>query len=328
MTIQSLSTRRSARRRGGSLMALTLLAALHLARADSEPAIVFSTGFEPPAYQIEFTLADQDGWLSDATGGNQIFAGYFPDMGQHALVGFSEPEEAVTSVSVWRPIHFDPIAAGRPVVTFRVTMAIVDSTVPELRDGFRWSVYNTNAAPTRLFSLDFDNADRTIAYLLDDDLGFVVTPFLFENDGLYDLVVTMYFDLNRWSATLNEEVVVTDLPITTQNAGLHLGDISAVWVMGAGNQQFGDNYMVFDDYIIEATAIAQPRFEVFEPQPDGGVFLRLASQPGLTYTIDASSDLSLWIPIHTQEAAGSTIEHTDTNAATHLHRFYRARVSD
>jgi hypothetical protein len=57
------------------------------------------------------------------------------------------------------------------VVTFTVVMSIADSSDPALRDSFRWSVYNTNAEPTRLFSLDFDNATTNIAYLLDDDEG-------------------------------------------------------------------------------------------------------------------------------------------------------------
>jgi hypothetical protein len=328
MIIQSQSTRPCRRQRGGLLLVLTMLVTLHLAQAQNGPTILFSTGFEDPPYQREFTLADQDGWLSDASGGNQIFAGYFPDLGQHALVGFSEPEEDVSSVSVWRPINFNPIAAGQPVVTFRVTMAIADSENAARRDSFRWSVYNTNASPHRLFSLDFDNADRSIAYLLDDDQGFVLTPFLFERDGLYDLVVTMHFAHNRWSATLNDEVFVTDLPITTQNASLHLGDISAVWIRAAGNEQFGDNFMVFDNYSIEATTVAQPRLQLLERRPNGDVSLRLTVDPGLNYTVEASSDLLLWLPIHTQLASDSTFEFLDTAAAGQVHRFYRARLAD
>jgi hypothetical protein len=325
MTIQSQSTRPFARQRGGFLIVLSMLVALCLTQAQTDPTIVFSTGFEDPPYELGFTLADQDGWLSDASGGNQIFEGYFPDLGQHALVGFSEPEEDVSSVSVWRPVNFNPIAAGQPVVTFRVTMAIADSENASLRDSFRWSVYNTNAH--RLFSLDFDNSDRSIAYLLDDDQGFVLTPFLFERDGLYDLVVTMHFANNRWSATLNDEVFVTDLPITTQNAGLHLGDVSAVWVRAAGNQQFGDNFMVFDDYSIEAAAVVSPRFQPLELQPNGDVVLHLSVEPGLQYTFESSSDMVVWIPIHTVVATNTTLSHTNSPAAGHVQRFYRARLA-
>lgn len=326
MTIQTQSALPGPPRGGGSLVVLTMLAALHLVRGASSPTILYSTGFEDPPFEMGVTLADQGGWLGDASGGNQIFAGYFPDLGQHALVGFSEPDEEVASVSVWRPINFDPIAAGQPVVMFRVTMAIVDSENPLLRDSFRWSVYNTNTA--RLFSLDFDNSDLSIAYLLDDDHGFVITPFLFERDGLYELVVTMHFGNNRWSATLNDEIFVTDLPITTQNADLDLGDISAVWIMAAGNQQFGNNYMVFDDYTIETATVAPPRFHLIERQTNGEVLLRLSVDPGSTYTIDASSDLAFWVPIHTNTADGTTFEFLDTAAGDHAQRFYRAHLAD
>ena len=315
-------------RRSGCVIAVAVAAALQLAQSETNSTTLFSTGFEPPEYQIGFTLADQDGWLSDAIGGNQIFDGYFPDLGQHALIGFSPPEGNVTSVSVWRPVHFDPLAGDQPIVTFRVTMAIADSENPELRDSFRWSVYNSHAMPSRLFSVDFDNRDLSIAYLLDDDLGFVVTPFRFERDGLYDLAVTMHFANNRWSATLNDELFATDLPITTRNAGLHLGDVSAVWIMAAGNQQFGDNYMVFDNYSIEASAVAPPRIDLLDRQPNGEVLLRVTGDVGLPYTIDASSNLIDWMPLHTQIATEPTFDYLDTNAGDFDLRFYRARLAD
>jgi hypothetical protein len=211
------------------------------------------------------------------------------------------------------------------VLTFRVVMSIADSENAALRDSFRWSVYNTNAH--RLFSLDFDNSDRSIAYLLDDNQGFIITPFLFERDGLYDLVVTMHFANNRWSATLNDEVFVTDVPITTQNSGLHLGDVSAVWVRAADNQQFGDNFMVFDNYSIEAAAVVSPRFLPLELQTNGDVVLRLSVEPGLEYTFESSSDLVVWLPFHTEVATNTTLIHTNA-AAGHVLRFYRARLAE
>jgi hypothetical protein len=301
---------------------------MHLTCVAADPEPLFSTGFEPPDYEIGLTLAEQAGWLADATGGNQIFAGYFPGMGQHALVGYSDPEEDVTSVSVWRPILFNPVAEGRPVVIFRVTMAIVDSEDPALRDSFRWSVYNTNAAPHRLFSVDFDNADTTIAYLLDDDHGFVLTPFGFERDGLYDLVITMDFEENRWSATLNDAVFAADLPITTQEAGLHLGDISAVWIRAAANARFGNNFMVFDDYAVLTSTVQPPRVTLVERRPNGEVLLRLAGKVGRTYSVQASSDLVTWTSLHTQVALEPVIEFLDTTAGDHVHRFYRGRLDN
>lgn len=303
-----------------------------LAWGQSGSTVVFETGFEPPEYEVGFTLADQDGWLSDAIGGNQVFEDYFPDMGQHALIGFSQPEgDNLTSVSVWRPVDFDPIGAGLPRVTFRVTMAIVDSENTNLRDAFRWSVWNRDTQ--RLFSVDFDNSDLSIAYLLDDDLGFVVTPFRFERNDptdpsirLYDLEITMDFERNRWSAILNDEVFAADLPLTTRNANLDLGDIAAVWVMNANNQVFGDNFMVFDDYRILATAGMPPVMELVERRPNGDVLVRVTGEPGRTYVIEGSDDLSTWLPLHTGTIVDSTIEYLDTDAGNFDRRFYQGRL--
>ena len=77
-------------------------------------------------------------------------------------------------------------------------MQIADSTNGQC-DDFRWSVYNTNGA--RLFTLDFDNSsfrsrtDSTIA-------PFVPTGLKFDNEGFYDLAISMNFGGNLWSATL------------------------------------------------------------------------------------------------------------------------------
>jgi hypothetical protein len=289
---------------------------------------IFATGFEPPEYEVGFTLADQEEWLGDAAGGNQVFEGYFPDLGQHGLVGFSQPEGGVSSVSVWRPLNVNPVAAGNPVVTFSVVMAIADSENGSLRDSFRWSVYNTNAQPTRLFSLDFDNATTNVAYLLDEAGGeFVPTPFFFERDGLYELTIVMDFEKNHWSARLNDETVVDHQPITTVGAGLHLGDIDAVWVRGAGNANFGDNFMVFDDYSVVMAQAASPWIRLVERREDGAIVVEVEGEEGQNVAVDFSDDLVGW-----NEAtagvlpASRLLTFVDQTASGEPRRFYRGRL--
>jgi hypothetical protein len=298
-------------------------------RAATNGQEIFATGFEPPEYEVGFTLADQEQWLSDAVGGNQVFDGYFTDLGQHGLVGFSLPEGGVSSVSVWRPLNVDPVAAGTPVVTFTVVMSIADSVEnASRRDSFRWSVYNTNAQPTRLFSLDFDNATTNVAYLLDDPGGeFVPTPFYFERDGLYDLTIVMDFAQNHWSAILNDETVVDRQPITTVGAGLHLGDIDAVWVRGAGNAEFGDNFMVFDEYRVVMAQAAAPRIRLVERREDGAVVVEVEGEEGQNVAIDFSDGLDGW----TEATSGilpasGQLSYVDSAAAGAPHRFYRGRL--
>jgi hypothetical protein len=296
-------------------------------QAATAPVEIFSTGFEPPAYEVGFTLADQEEWLADVEGGNQVFSGYFPDLGQHALVGFSKPEGTNSSVSVWRPLNYDPVADGNPVVTFAVVMSIADSSDPALRDSFRWSVYNTDAEPTRLFSLDFDNATTNIAYLLDDDEGFVATPYFFERDGLYDLSITMDFGANHWKVRLNGQEILSNLPITTSGAGPHLGDVDAVWVRAAGNASFGDNYMVFDDYQVTAAAVSAPHLKFLERRTDGTAVIQIEGEPGQQFALEASDALAAWATLTTETIPVSgQLTYEDAGAAGRAGRFYRCRV--
>jgi hypothetical protein len=299
-----------------------------MTQAASSPVEVFLTGFEPPEYESGFMLAGQDGWVSDAEGGNQVFSGYFPDTGQHALVGFSKPEGTNSSVSVWRPLNYDAVADGNPVVTFTVVLSIADSTDPALRDSFRWSVYNTNAV--RLFSLDFDNATENIAYLLHGN-EFVPTPYDFaratEQDGLYDLTIIMDFAANKWSAQLNDTDLLSGLPITTTDAGLHLGDIAAVWVLAANNSEFGDNYMVFDDYRVTAAPVSAPRLELVERQADGTAVIGIGGESGQEIALEFSEDLAAWAILVTDTIpASGNFTYNDPGAAGKAERFYRARV--
>jgi hypothetical protein len=69
-------------------------------------------------------------------------------------------------------------------------------------------------------------------------------------------MITMDFGRNRWSATLDGEPVVIELPITTARVALNLGDIDAVWLLSGFFA--GDNAMVFDDYQITAEATEVP----------------------------------------------------------------------
>lgn len=291
------------------------------------PVEVFSTGFEPPVYEEGFTVAGQENWVSDADGGNQVFSGHFPELGQHALIGFSKPEGDVSSVSLWRPLNYNGVTAGNPVVTFSVVLSFVDSTDPARRDSFRWSVYNTNAEPTRLFSLDFDNATTNIAYLLDDDEGFIATPYYFERDGLYDLTITMDFGLNRWGVRLNDEEILAELPMTTTGAGLHLGDIDAVWVRGAA-PEFGDNYMVFDDYRVTAAPELAPRLALVERQSDGSALVEVVGSPGQSFELESSENLNMWSALVSETLPDSgRFTYVDAAAVGKDQRYYRSRVT-
>jgi hypothetical protein len=202
-------------------------------------------------------------------------------------------------------------------------MAIIDSS-EERFDDFRWSVYNI--AGDRLLSLAFNNENLAISYGLDDEAGLIWTGHLFTNEVVMDLAMTLDFAENQWSATVGGTMVTTNLPITTSGSPLTLGDIDAVWVhLPEGG---GDNWMVFDNYLVTAEPVGTP------PEPpelaslglgDGSFLLRVTGEAGRDYAIDASTNLTDWLPLRTNTANGGTFDFVDTGAGEIPNRFYRAR---
>ena len=303
---------------------------------------IYSTGFEfSDGFDTRFTLIGQDGWTGTDVNGNGIVTDFFvnttpqlPFGQQQAFVGFRPLTNADGILNVWRPLNFDPVSAGMPIVTFAVTIGIYDSVRTTTRDFFRWSVYNmanmTNDGQ-RLLTLDFDNTTTNINYKLDDDdTVFVPTGYAFERSGAedrhYDLVVTMNFTDNLWSAWLNETNIVESKPITTRGFVLNLGDIDAVWV----NRQvglYGDNYMVFDNYSV--TAEPYPFWlDPVERLNNGAFLLRLTGEPGRKYAIDVTTDFVDWSALTTNSASADDGKFlfSDETATNYSRSFYRARL--
>jgi len=302
--------------------------------ATANPAVVYTTGFESPDFKPDLALVPQGGWVNNVTGGDQVVTEFFTGGGQQALLGYSAPQQgSPTSVSVWKPLNFDPLTAHQPLVTFKVSFAIYDCTAANLafRDAFRWSVWNQT---NRLFTLDFDNATLEISYKLDDaeDGLFPSTQAVFERvnpdagTGLYDLEIHMDFALNRWSAVLNDITIVNAQPLTTKGASLVLGDVDAVWVK-ARKEGFGDNYMVFDNYRVEADVASPQRFhlEALGRLANGSFVLRLRGEEGRRYAIEASAGFSGWTGLKTNLVADGSFDYVDGGAASAGQRFYRAR---
>ena len=307
----------------------------------AEGADIYSTGFERSGgFDTRFTLIGQGGWTGNDANGNGILTNYFvntmpslPFGLQQAFVGgyyFHNPlTNAARILNVWRPLNFDPLAAGAPVVTFSATFAIYDSIVTTNRDCFRWSVYNMDNDGARLFTLDFDNSTTGINYELDDDV-FVPTQFLFERGGEYDLVVTMNFADNRWSATLQGSEatptrIVDSQPMTTQDAVLNVGDIDAVWV-NRDIGVYGDNFMVFDNYSVSA-AQHSFRLDAVQRLQSGAFLLRLTGEPARPYAIDVTSDFVDWFALKTNIVGiDGTFDFVDATAANYTESFYRARL--
>lgn len=281
----------------------------------------FFTRFEAiEGYNNAFDLAGQKGWQKSGSGGNGLISGFFPGEGQQAYVGFDPPSTNDDQLILWQPINYSPIAAKTPVVTFSVLMGFVDSTTNRY-DDFYWSVYNSDV--DLLFTINFRNDDLRVYYALDGTNQFVWTGETFTHDVTYKLVVTMNFASNLWSATLDGSPLVTNKSITTTGAPLTLGDVDAAWVL-ADQARPGDNFMLFDNYSITAEIVPppSPRLQLIERTPAGNVYLQLEGQSGARFAIDATTDLSSWTPLVTNNVS---FPYLDTSAAALTRRYYRAR---
>lgn len=308
------------------LAVLSLAGLLLAARQGGAATLIYSTGFEASeGYSTNADLAGQQGWISFGSGGNGLVTGFFPGSGQQAYIGFTPPNTNDTSLSVWQPINVDPLRAGTPLVTFSVLMEVTDSSNTNW-DDFYWSVYNSQS--DRLFTIDFDNYYLAVNYALDGTNRFVSTGATFTNGVPYPLTITMDFSRGRWSATLGGTVLTTNLPMTTTNAPLNLGDVDAVWVPYDPVLP-GDNLMVFDNYQITAQSGApppsRPTLQSFQRLADGSTLLRLYGQANARFAIDASTNLAAWTALKTNVATDGYFDYADTNAAGLRLRFYRGR---
>ncbi len=289
---------------------------------------VYSTQFEAAqSYNINLDLVGQAGWLGSGTGGNGLLTNAIPGQGQQAYIGFDAPNPADDSLVIWKPIDFNAVAAGYPVVKFSTQMKITDSTTSRY-DIFRWSIYNTQG--NRLFSLDFDNDFLDIGYLLDGTNQVVFTTNKFVNTATYTLTVTMNFASNRWSASFNNALIATNKAITTTNAPLNLGDVDAVWLVNqiSGTNAPGDNYMLFDNYTITAETIPVPpaQVQLLGRTGEGWSLLRVNGQNGSRWSLDATTNLVNWTALKTNVISGTFFDHVDTTSAGLPRRYYRARL--
>lgn len=310
---------------GGRLW-LLLLAALLVwpMRGWSASRVLYQTGFEAPEFRDDLTLVGQGGWVGWGSGGNGLVTNYFSGGGlQQAFVGFAAPTNNGDFLNVWRPLNYRPGGTNPPVVRFTVRFSIEDSSTTN-RDDFRWSVYNLEEH--RLFTLDFENETLGINYLLDQAKPeFVSTGRTFTNSVVYRLEILMHFGANRWSATLDGTSLVTDQPITTNNAALNLGDIDAVWAIRRPGQP-GDNYLVFDDYqvLVEDEALpAPPRLEGRRQVKPEDFLVRCYGQVGARYVLEATADFRGWIPLKTNTVPeDGYFDHFDEGGGAR--RYYRA----
>ena len=288
---------------------------------DRTRRVIYSTAFESAEGYECISLAGQNGWTDAGSGLNGVMAGVFPGQGNSAFVGGSATGS--DSLFLWRPINYTPEAA-LPLIKFSVLMRILDSTNGKY-DDFLWELYNSQVS--RLFSLLFDNSSMHVYYRLEGDAPYVDTLKTFANANTYQLLVSLDVQSNRWNATLDGVTLVSQLPITTSNSVVDIGDFDAVWFIYEETAP-GNNSLVFDNYQISAEARpgARSSISVLGPPAGGQITIRVQGSPDLSYTLQASSNLSAWTDRQTNYANSLGIVDFTEPVANHVPRsFYRAR---
>ena len=287
---------------------------------------IYSTHFEKSeGYNITYELAGQKGWVTDCAsyGGNGLLTnGIGSATNQSAYVGLWPLDPPTNAFSVWQPLNYTPLSSRLTTVKFSADMLVVDSTNGK-RDDFYWSVFNTNG--DRLFTLDFYNEDLGVYYVLDDTNGFVFTGATFTNDVVYSVVITLDFARNRWSAMLNGTNLVSGQPMTTRGSRLDLGDVDAVWAL-ADPSAPGDNFMIFDDYLVTAEPDTPVRLSGLGRVSNGQFLMRLSGPSNFRYAIDGTTNLLQWTALKTNSIANGSFDFTDPGASALSKRYYRARM--
>ena len=122
-------------------------------------------------------------------------------------------------------------------------------------------------------------------------------------------------------------VVVNAKPITTKGAKLDLNEIDAVWSLRKPGFA-GDNFMNFDDYRIVATPLLDipPTVEIGGEFPNGSVRVRVLGEPGVTYSVEATTDFERWTLVGTSVAPSPSgvLELQDLATQGLNAKFYRA----
>ncbi|MCU0780683.1 MAG: hypothetical protein MUF04_06220 [Akkermansiaceae bacterium] len=243
-------------------------------------------------------------------------------------------------VSVRRPVNINPVSLGREVVTFSVNLGVKDSTADAAfrRDDFSFLIVNSDASPRILGGVQFDNSTldagepRRIIWRTLWNAGvmqYTNTGTSFFHDTIEPLAIRVNFRTNLWTAYFGGVPLFQDVPFYGGTAPLTLGTVH-VRLETRNRQPFtnyqwpGDNYMLFDDYIIRAEPVATRL--TAGTATDGAARLSWTEEAGYSYRLQWSADCAGWQDfsdtIHTAILTG-TSEFTDPASPRPAKRFYR-----
>lgn len=303
--------------------ALGLALALALSETAAAETVLYATGFEvSEGFVSGQPLVGQGGWRGDGSGGNGVTNGFFSLPGQQAFVGLSGPSGEDEHLLAWPQAQVTLNPCTAVTLRFAVEFRIQDSTNGEY-DDFLWVLRNSQGIP--LVALDFDNYGEIVwfGYNGEDDYIFTGVNALANRD--YQLTVDLDFTGNRWSARLDDEVLVDGAPMSTAGAVRDFGHLEVGFLPYFPHAP-GNNSLVFDNYRLVALPGAPPPPRVnLLGVAAAGARLRVHGRPGCAYTLEYSSALAGWTTLHTNTpSAAGYFDYTNSPPNPTGQRFYRA----
>ena len=275
----------------GGFLSGAVAALLSTAQAE----LLYTTDFEAfPAGPDRWVGFAPDPWLGNSigSGSHGVDDDQVAVLGKTAYLGANQPN--TTLVTVARQIDHDPATSGAARITVDCLLGIEDSTNGR-RDSFFLSIYNSTG--TWLAALRFSNELATFGIWREDGVNAPVdtgVPFL---PGELHLVgIEIDFTSNRWQADLDGIPLFTDAPFTASAGPRDLGSFAVEWqIAGNSAAEFGDNWMLFADCTLWAIPAAEEDFAIDSLLPGpGSTTLEFTGDPGWTYQVEYSSDLSQW----------------------------------
>ncbi len=308
-----------------------------------------ATSFADVLYETDFdnfspgadNLAGTDGWVSTRDGeslhgiDDEIIAG----LGNSAYLGFFPPASNLAqTVSVFKPLNYDAIAEGKPIIEFEALIAIADSQDDETtgaideslrEDRFLITIYNTSGE--QLASVIYDNRTTTYGLYRNNGSNSFDTGFEFVIEEPQFLFLSIDLENNTWSATLDGAPLFTDALFNSTGSALNIGTIAAEWNI-SNRFNPGNNWMLFDDWYLSANSRSQTITAPFaiskiERTADNQTELTYPADAGCTYTVQYSSDLKSWTDLPNSPVIANVSDpvakHTAETLTTNGQLYYR-----
>ncbi len=179
------------------------------------------------------------------------------------------------------------------------------------------------------------NIYRTEFNAQSSSLTLVNTNTSFRHNYLYQLDIRINFRTNRWSVWLDELPIFSDEVFYSGPRERSLGKVAVQMIVKSavsGGFQAGDNYLLFDSFLVRTDALPKMAVNSLTKSPGTAPVLSWDKEAGYSYRVEYADSLDGWLGTlsgATQTALLSgTMQFTDTSAADTARRFYRVvRIS-